>query len=551
MVQFSKSQVSSSVPKQIYVPNVDYQPKQCPQQIESLLSSIKCSIENAEFQCKKRHNLNKQQQLLLKTIQNRSDIMVVATDKNLGPALLNRSHYIDLCLEHLNDKRFYKIIQAPSKPLLLQMRSAVRRYYKTLFQRHGHDENWHETKIITFQLDKSRMNRFYGLAKIHKPKLCIRPIISNSGSTFQGLSRWLDYKLQPYLKKTKTYLKDSDDLLNQLQKMDYHPSHQLITFDVESLYTNIPINQALQYISLMIKNDSWMLDIIEGLKIILTKNYFEFGDLNWLQLNGTAMGTAVAPAFASLYLAYVEEHILIPKFESFLVYYKRFIDDGFIIWNPSEDAFAFNRFLATFKLYTKLNFTWTQSSKEIAFLDVWILAATPRYQTRTHQKKLNLYLYLPANSAHPPGVLKGLIFSLVKKYHKQNSRPEDFRDIILKFYSRLQARGYSSKVLKPIFNSALHEVKVKGKKLKQVFFKIPFDPNGPNKVSLRKMLKFSQLQKLLQPFGIDKPTICYLKPPTLRRKLCPTTLSTVSSPTPAERLASKSNEATSSTAVGV
>jgi hypothetical protein len=303
------------------------------------------------------------------------------------------------------------------------------------------------------------------------------------------------------------------------------------------LYTNIPTDTALVHINHYVQNDNWGADIIQGLKVILKNNYFEFGDSRWLQLQGTAMGTSVAPAFASLYLAYFEERILLPQFQKFIVYYKRFIDDGFIIWNQHEKPFEFNRFIALFTKHSKLKFTFEKFEKEAPFMDLWILNQSEFFLTRTHQKALNLYLYLPANSAHPPGVLKGLVYGLIKKYHKQNSSFDDFRVIVQKLFSRLQQRGYRSDIITPIFKQALSQVKVKQKSRRQLFFKVPFDPNGPSRFELKNLLQFSRLTALLKRYiKVDQLSVCYLKPPTLKRKLCPTKLDPEGSPTPTEQL---------------
>ena len=39
-----------------------------------------------------------------------------------------------------------------------------------------------------------------------------RPIISNSNGIFHGLSTWLEYHLQPFVRQPRTFLKDSDEL---------------------------------------------------------------------------------------------------------------------------------------------------------------------------------------------------------------------------------------------------------------------------------------------------------------------------------------------------
>ncbi|XP_068120826.1 uncharacterized protein [Hyperolius riggenbachi] len=57
--------------------------------------------------------------------------------------------------------------------------------------------------------------------------------------------------------------------------------------DVESLYTSIPHR--------------------EGMEVVLTMNYFLFGDVFYEQVRGTAMGSNVAPCYANLFMEAYEE----------------------------------------------------------------------------------------------------------------------------------------------------------------------------------------------------------------------------------------------------
>ncbi|CAH2329718.1 Hypothetical predicted protein, partial [Pelobates cultripes] len=86
--------------------------------------------------------------------------------------------------------------------------------------------------------------------------------------------------------------------------------------------------------------------ILEGIRIILTNNFFWFQGTFYLQIRGTAMGTKFAPSYANLFMAYWEEtHVFSEHpWVSNLVSYRRYIDDIFFIWNGS--CYLLEMFLA-------------------------------------------------------------------------------------------------------------------------------------------------------------------------------------------------------------
>ena len=89
---------------------------------------------------------------------------------------------------------------------------------------------------------------------------------------------------------------------------------QLVSFDTVSLYSNIPHDLSLEAISFwldkypeLIANRYNKTSIIEALKIVLENNVFSLNNNYFKQIKGTAMGTEVAPTYATLVLAFVEE----------------------------------------------------------------------------------------------------------------------------------------------------------------------------------------------------------------------------------------------------
>ena len=60
----------------------------------------------------------------------------------------------------------------------------------------------------------------------------------------------------------------------------------------------------------------------------------------------------------------------------------------------------------------------------------------------THQKPLNLYLYLPSHSVYPQEITKSLIYNLLQKYWQQNTYKSDFHHFTQSPFNRLAAQGH-------------------------------------------------------------------------------------------------------------
>ena len=130
-------------------------------------------------------------------------------------------------------------------------------------------------------------------------------------------------------------MKSSFELRAQLHTLVLPPGrHGLFTADATSMYTNINTAAAIAAIHHYIESRPLLFPAIplhaltSALRMIMTKNIFQFGDIFWRQRNGTAMGAPPAPSYATLSFGTHEEPLL-EQFTDYLSFYKRYIDDVF------------------------------------------------------------------------------------------------------------------------------------------------------------------------------------------------------------------------------
>jgi hypothetical protein len=249
-------------------------------------------------------NLSSLQHRQIQTIRNDPRFVVCLTDKNLGPAILERRQYILRAYkDHLGQHDTYKrLTKTEAQDLLASTSSSLRFAYRT----HRDDLPQAERTYFERGLKKShteyRVPQFYITPKVHKIPWSTCPVVSCVGSFAEIFSKWLDHQMKKLLPTfSKTYLKDSFAILNDVRDLGpLPPQAKLFTADAVSMYTNIDTPHAMdtfkQWFATFpdeIPQDFPKDLFLLVLELVMKNNIFQFDDTFWLQLHGTAMGTSI------------------------------------------------------------------------------------------------------------------------------------------------------------------------------------------------------------------------------------------------------------------
>ena len=150
-------------------------------------------------------NLTIFQKAALRFLVTNPQLLIIKTDKNLGPAIIERHRYVQLAYaEHLSDHITYRRL---TEDQAINRIRAVKRIITCFIQKflngrcNEHDkkylvrsmglfmEEWNKNQFPTFA-------RFYMLAKVHKTPMKMRPIVSVSSCITDAIGRWVDKELQ-------------------------------------------------------------------------------------------------------------------------------------------------------------------------------------------------------------------------------------------------------------------------------------------------------------------------------------------------------------------
>ena len=535
----------------------DWEPKEwdIPDEILKRLSSFRrtilCSLKRRRPNTP---NLLPYQSRAITNLRERTDVLVVSCDKNLGPAIIDTTTYVARAYaDHLANTSVYLSLTATeattkSTQLKKTVLKWLHKYSTSTKRRKGLASQ--ELAYLTHHLKFGNHDKFpifYLTLKVHKSPWTTRPIVSCSDSLLYYLGVWVDLHLNKVATRQPSYLRNSKALVDILLPLDLPSNARLFISDATSMYTNIHTPAALAEISSFIhQREDHFSDIptdalSEALALVMQNNIFQFGDTFWHQKTGAAMGTPPACNYANLFFA-CHEYKTVPKFKSNLLLYKRYIDDIIGIWIPTDtvenDNIRWEEFKSAITGFHGLEWIFSDRVQTVDYLDLTISIADTKIHTTLYEKELNLYLYIPQHSAHPPGVLTGLVLGNCHRIHTLCSSPADVQQLLQRFFDRLLRRGYSSSLLLPLFRRAdelaTTSLSVKPTELtdeerlkNQIFLHMEYHPNSIRPSELQNFWKQNILappsdahlstieNKHGHPIELQQMTIAYSRPPNL------------------------------------
>ncbi len=163
--------------------------------------------------------------------------------------------------------------------------------------------------------------------------------------------------------------------------------------------------------------------ILEGLKLILENNTFCFGSRHFRQTSGTAIGTKMAPIYATLVLGYLElklyaqfEQMFGPEGKEYIVKnFKRFLDDVFCLWDNDKFDDVTILFNMINDLDPNIKFTIEKNNSQIAFLDILVKKSGNSLNTDVYYKSTDSKSYLDFNSCHPRNTKTNVPYNLDRR----------------------------------------------------------------------------------------------------------------------------------------
>ena len=194
---------------------------------------------------------------------------------------------------HLNLKRLKKILP-------LQFLTTIQIYLKTICKRGEITESEKKPMRPKF----AQIAPVHGLPKTHKsfehlPKF--RPIIDTTNTPYYGISKFLSNLLNP-VTENQFVVKDSFTTANMIREVPkelFDQDYRFDSFDLESLFTSVPLSKTINiildriYNKKLLKTNIKKRTIKKLLKDCCTKNALSLNNTIYEQIDGVSMGSCL------------------------------------------------------------------------------------------------------------------------------------------------------------------------------------------------------------------------------------------------------------------
>jgi len=273
----------------------------------------------------------------LQTLKNDNSIVITKPDKGRGVVIVNKCDYKQKLMDILNDQIKFKRISTEISTHLLYLEGKLNRLLRTI--KSSISLNTYNSLLSS----GSRPGVLYGLPKVHKPNIPLRPIISSIGTFNYNAAKFLVPVISPLTTNHYT-IDNSTAFAKEITSLNYQKPVTMASFDVESLFTNVPLHETTELIvnNLNISHlDKFGLDKVHFRKLLeITAHHsvFCFDDCLYTQTDGVAMGSPLGPSYANAFLCHHEQDWLEQcPLEFKPLHYRRYIDDTFLLFkHPSH-----------------------------------------------------------------------------------------------------------------------------------------------------------------------------------------------------------------------
>ena len=260
--------------------------------------------------------------------------------------------------------------------------------------------------------------KLYGLCKVHKEGYPLRPVISMLNTPEYKLAKYLDTFIKPNIPISFS-CDSTDKFLDNLKSFSIQPDIKVVSFDVVSLYTNIPLIETIDiianalYAPTSFKVPPFPKKSFIKLLTIATQGIFMYKDKIYKQTDGVAMGSPLGPSLANFFLGYLENKNIVNSIHA-PSFYNRYIDDICAIFSDGDNIQPFLDFINS--LHQNIKFTIEYAKDTFPFLNVELKFNDFSFDSCIYRKPTHTGQMLHFKALCPYSWKRGLcLFNIAKR----------------------------------------------------------------------------------------------------------------------------------------
>ena len=298
------------------------------------------------------------------------ELKVIQSDKMKVTTIMTKEQYDRLSIEILMDEEYYSVLDRdPSNTIQSKANNIISQLEKSrmISSQEGYKRRCYNGVI----------NKFYGLPKIHKPTLSLRPIISGVNSPNRGIAQLVtDILTIAYSTDNNFFIKDSFEFSAFIQEFQLPDNYVILSLDVKSLFNNITVDLAKSSVerhwdSIQSHCNISKRKFLELITFLFDTTVFGFNNIIYKQTLGMPMGSPVSPILAQYVMDdLINDCLLQLDFE--VPFLKKYVDD-IILSIPNDGK---ERLLEVFNNYNqRLKFTIEEEDDNgrVPFLDTQVI----------------------------------------------------------------------------------------------------------------------------------------------------------------------------------
>lgn len=389
---------------------------------------------------------------LLQKSEEGAKLVIVKSDKGGNSCVLTEEQYQQSARTLLNDRTTYREVD---KDPTTRLKNRNNKLVTEMFESECIDMKTRDNLLSK----TPNPPKLYLLPKTHKKGdnggIACRPVISCIGSPVYKLSKFLSNILSKAF-TSKFNVNNSKEFVEKVKKCKVPPGYRMVSFDVKSLFSNIPTALLIKCIENNWNNIKDCTSIpkylfLRAVVFVVNNSFFSFSGKIFLQWSGLPMGDPMSPICADYVMESLLDSIIEKSGVDFLCLFK-YVDDIFAIL-PIDKIDHILNLLNEF--HPKLNFTIeNEENNQLPFLDVLVshnvdgFISTTWYSKNNHHSVKILNYFSEHSMKTKLGVVTGFMHRVKNSYSG-----EDFDSQFDLISTVLKRNNYPSSLIRKVFQN--------------------------------------------------------------------------------------------------